>query len=74
MVATLFACEKNDPQPEPDAPGSFVLTEKSAKVLDAGQRFGFELFKEVHELSAVDLPYGDSTFSMVGKVEQPEYE
>jgi serine protease inhibitor len=51
MVAILFACEKNDPLPEPDAPGCFVLTEKSAKVLDAGQRFGFELFKEVHELS-----------------------
>ncbi len=51
LVLILFACEKNDPIPEPEAPGSFVLTEKSAKVLDAGQRFGFELFKEVHKLS-----------------------
>jgi len=51
LALIVFACEKNDPLPEPEAPGSFVLTEKSAKVLDAGQRFGFELFKEVHKLS-----------------------
>ena len=47
----LASCEKNDPDPEPARAEALVLTEKSAKVLDAGQRFGFELFKEVYALS-----------------------
>ncbi len=51
LIAALPACEKDDLQPEPRQPDALVLTEKSAKVLDAGQRFGFELFKEVYELS-----------------------
>ncbi len=47
----LSSCEKNDPNPEPPAAETLTLTEKSAKVLDAGQRFSFELFKEVNALS-----------------------
>ncbi len=51
LIAFLPACENNNIDPEPLQPGSLVLTEKSAKVLDAGQRFSFELFKEVYALS-----------------------
>lgn len=47
----LPSCEKNDPNPEPAAPETLNLTEKSAKVLDAGQQFSFELFKELYTLS-----------------------
>ncbi len=53
-AALLFAlpsCEKNDPDPDSGLPEALVLTEKSAKVLDAGQLFGFELFKEVYKRS-----------------------
>jgi serine protease inhibitor len=54
LIALLPACENNDPDPDPGKPGVLVLTEKSAKVLDAGQRFSFELFKEVYALSGRD--------------------
>ncbi len=54
LLVVLPACEKNDPDPDPGQPGVLVLTEKSAKVLDAGQQFSFELFKEVYALSGRD--------------------
>ena len=50
-LAFFPSCEKDDPEPEPRKADALVLTEKSAKVLDAGQRYSFELFKEVHALS-----------------------
>ncbi|MDX2432171.1 MAG: serpin family protein, partial [Bacteroides sp.] len=51
LLAFLPSCEKNNPIPDPGQPEALVLTEKSAKVLDAGQRYSFELFKEVHKIS-----------------------
>ena len=47
----LTSCEKNDPDPEPRQPDVLELTEKSAKVLDGGQQFSFELFRKVNALS-----------------------
>ncbi len=54
LIAFLPGCEKDDPDPVSGQPAALVLTEKSAKVLDAGQRFSFELFKEVYALSGRD--------------------
>ena len=54
LVAALPACEKDDANPISGQPAALVLTEKSAEVLDAGQRFSFELFKEVYALSGRD--------------------
>lgn len=47
LTIHLISCEKNDPLPG-DAK-ELVLNEKSAMVLDAGQEFAFELFREVCE-------------------------
>lgn len=52
LLLLLWSCEKSNPIPEDPKPGALLLTEKSSKVLDAGQQFSFELFKEVYALSA----------------------
>lgn len=52
LLLAFPSCEKNDPVP--DQPGVLELTEKSAKILDAGQKFSFELFREVYKLSSLE--------------------
>jgi serine protease inhibitor len=49
IIVTIPACEKNSPAP--DGPNTIELTKKSAEIIEAGQQFAFELFKEVMSLS-----------------------
>lgn len=51
LISPLWSCEKSNPDPEPQKAEELVLTEKSSRVLDAGQQFSFELFKEVYAKS-----------------------
>ena len=49
IIATISACEKNDPVP--DESNTIELKKKSAEIIEADQQFAFELFQEVMSLS-----------------------
>ncbi|UCH15391.1 MAG: serpin family protein, partial [Bacteroidales bacterium] len=54
VAAGMFSsCEKSS-EPERKEPAEIKLTNKSAEIIEADKAFGFELFREVYDLSDAD--------------------